>query len=191
MAPISGSADRPEVCRHRACACTLTSRLELKHPAESEDSCISFLHRRLTADRALCLAQLGRIDEARTLIRPLLDDVEGNIDDELLIAHPLLLLQAAVVFKHQAAAKALVARLACVAHVAIDRFYTGVARHLGDAAREREIARLMTDGRSNREIAERLIITEGTVEVHVKHILSKLGLKSRAQVAVWAADERL
>jgi DNA-binding NarL/FixJ family response regulator len=46
-------------------------------------------------------------------------------------------------------------------------------------------------GRSNREIADALVITEGTVEVHVKHILSKLGLRSRSQVAVWASDERI
>jgi len=31
------------------------------------------------------------------------------------------------------------------------------------------------------------VISEGTVEVHVKHILSKLGFKSRAQVAAWVA----
>jgi DNA-binding NarL/FixJ family response regulator len=56
--------------------------------------------------------------------------------------------------------------------------------------RERDVARLLAAGRSNREIADALVITEGTVEVHVKHILSKLGLRSRAQVAAWASDER-
>jgi DNA-binding CsgD family transcriptional regulator len=58
-------------------------------------------------------------------------------------------------------------------------------------AREREIARLVADGLSNRDIAERLVIAEGTVEVHVKHILSKLDFRSRAQVAAWAAKEAL
>jgi DNA-binding CsgD family transcriptional regulator/tetratricopeptide (TPR) repeat protein len=56
-------------------------------------------------------------------------------------------------------------------------------------AREREIASLMADGLSNHDIAERLVITEGTVEVHVKHILSKLGLRSRTQVAGWVARQ--
>jgi DNA-binding NarL/FixJ family response regulator len=41
---------------------------------------------------------------------------------------------------------------------------------------------LLATGRSNRDISETLVISEGTVEVHVKHILSKLGLRSRSQV---------
>jgi DNA-binding CsgD family transcriptional regulator len=53
--------------------------------------------------------------------------------------------------------------------------------------REREVATLISQGMSNREIAATLVISESTAEVHVKHVLSKLGLKSRAQVAVWAA----
>jgi non-specific serine/threonine protein kinase len=56
-------------------------------------------------------------------------------------------------------------------------------------AREREIARLMADGLSNHDIAEMLVISEGTVEVHVKHILSKLGFRSRTQVAGWVARQ--
>jgi DNA-binding CsgD family transcriptional regulator len=55
----------------------------------------------------------------------------------------------------------------------------------GLTPREREIASLIARGLSNREIGERLVITEGTVEVHVKHILSKLGFRSRSQVVSW------
>ncbi|HEY1295138.1 MAG TPA: AAA family ATPase [Chloroflexota bacterium] len=60
----------------------------------------------------------------------------------------------------------------------------------GLTAREREIASLMADRLSNREIAERLVITEGTVEVHVKHILGKLGFSSRRQVTAWVAHQQ-
>jgi non-specific serine/threonine protein kinase len=56
-------------------------------------------------------------------------------------------------------------------------------------AREREIASLVADGLSNREIAEKLVISEGTVDVHVKHILGKLDFRSRAQVAGWYARQ--
>jgi DNA-binding CsgD family transcriptional regulator len=54
-------------------------------------------------------------------------------------------------------------------------------------AREREIASLVADGLSNREIAQKLVISEGTVDVHVKHILGKLEFRSRTQVAGWFA----
>jgi hypothetical protein len=47
---------------------------------------------------------------------------------------------------------------------------------------------LIANGLSNRDIATRLVITEMMVEVHVKHILNKLGFRSRSQVAVWAAE---
>jgi DNA-binding NarL/FixJ family response regulator len=57
-------------------------------------------------------------------------------------------------------------------------------------AREREISVLIADGLTNRSIAEKLVITEGTVEVHVRHILTKLGFRSRAQVAGWVAAQR-
>jgi DNA-binding CsgD family transcriptional regulator len=56
-------------------------------------------------------------------------------------------------------------------------------------AREREIVSLVADGLSNRDIAEKLVISEGTVDVHVKHILGKLGFRSRAQVAGWFARQ--
>jgi DNA-binding CsgD family transcriptional regulator len=243
---------------------------------------------RLNAARALCLAQLGHVEEARRLVGPLLDDVASSTDGEITVALVAMLLQAAVVLEHRAAARALAARLAWVAHLTADtNFYTCVARHLGDAAalggdraaarayyiqaldaagrvrfrpevalahlrlaellledddesealahlnvaipelrdmkmqpglncglslleqieapppaadaatsniltgREQEVARLLAAGRSNREVADTLVISEGTVEVHVKHILSKLGFRSRAQVAAWAANQSL
>jgi DNA-binding CsgD family transcriptional regulator len=58
-------------------------------------------------------------------------------------------------------------------------------------SREREVAALLGAGMSNREIADALTVSEGTAEVHVKHILAKLGLRSRAQAAVWAVEHGL
>jgi non-specific serine/threonine protein kinase len=54
--------------------------------------------------------------------------------------------------------------------------------------REREVAMLIARGHSNREIAEKLVIGERTAEAHVTHVLTKLGLRSRAQVAVWVLE---
>jgi pimeloyl-ACP methyl ester carboxylesterase/DNA-binding CsgD family transcriptional regulator len=52
--------------------------------------------------------------------------------------------------------------------------------------REREIASLVAQGKSNRELADTLVVSERTVEWHVSNILSKLGLHSRSQITVWA-----
>jgi DNA-binding CsgD family transcriptional regulator len=248
----------------------------------------------LTAARAMCLAQLGRIEEARALVGPLLDEVAwASAEVETPTQVIVRLLQAAVALEHRAAAKTLAGRLTCVAYLSIEfPVYTCIARHLGDAAglagdlasartyytqaleaarkirfrpelalthlrlvelllegeddtvraegqehldiaipelrdmkmqpaleqalsllgqverrtavaasdgaashtltgRERDVARLLAAGRSNREIADTLVISEGTVEVHVKHILSKLGMRSRSQVAAWVADGRV
>jgi non-specific serine/threonine protein kinase len=55
------------------------------------------------------------------------------------------------------------------------------------SAREREVAALIAEGLTNRQIAEQLVISERTADTHVQNILSKLGLVCRAQVAAWVA----
>jgi NarL family two-component system response regulator LiaR len=57
--------------------------------------------------------------------------------------------------------------------------------------RELEVLRLVAQGRSNRQIAEQLVIAEMTVRTHVSNILSKLHLVSRTQVALYALREGL
>jgi non-specific serine/threonine protein kinase len=56
--------------------------------------------------------------------------------------------------------------------------------------RERQIAELVANGLSNREIADSLVISRRTAEGHVEHILAKLGFTSRVQVAAWVAEHR-
>ncbi|MBW4684008.1 MAG: response regulator transcription factor [Komarekiella atlantica HA4396-MV6] len=53
-------------------------------------------------------------------------------------------------------------------------------------AREQEVLRLIGVGATNREIAQQLYITEGTVKTHVTSILSRLNLKNRSQLAIYA-----
>jgi non-specific serine/threonine protein kinase len=57
--------------------------------------------------------------------------------------------------------------------------------------REEQVAALVAEGLTNRQIAAALFVTERTAENHVQHIMNKLGVTSRAQVAVWAATRGL
>jgi DNA-binding NarL/FixJ family response regulator len=61
-----------------------------------------------------------------------------------------------------------------------------VATAHGLTAREREVLHHLAEGRSNRVIAETLSLSERTVENHVLHILTKLGVESRTAAATWA-----
>jgi DNA-binding CsgD family transcriptional regulator len=57
--------------------------------------------------------------------------------------------------------------------------------------REHEVAALVAQGLTNRQIAARLVVTERTAGTHLERIMNKLGAHSRAQVAAWAAEHRL
>jgi DNA-binding NarL/FixJ family response regulator len=49
-----------------------------------------------------------------------------------------------------------------------------------------EVAELVAEGLTNRQIGERLFISERTAQNHVQHILTKLGFATRSQIATWS-----
>jgi DNA-binding CsgD family transcriptional regulator/tetratricopeptide (TPR) repeat protein len=61
----------------------------------------------------------------------------------------------------------------------------------GLTAREREVAARVAQGKTNRAIAEELVLSERTVEKHIENIMAKLGFESRAQIAAWAVEKKL
>jgi len=61
----------------------------------------------------------------------------------------------------------------------------------GLTEREREVVWLIAQGKSNREIADTLVVAKRTVETHINNILYKLNLTSRAQIVVWAVERGL
>ncbi|WP_201365205.1 helix-turn-helix transcriptional regulator [Dictyobacter formicarum] len=61
----------------------------------------------------------------------------------------------------------------------------------GLTARERQVAALIAQGTSNHDLANRLSLSERTVEKHIERILLKLNFTSRTQIAVWASEKGL
>jgi DNA-binding NarL/FixJ family response regulator len=61
----------------------------------------------------------------------------------------------------------------------------------GLSTREREVAVLIAQGKSNREIADMLVLSERTIESHVSSILFKLDCTSRTQIATWVIEKGL
>ncbi|MGH1448001.1 MAG: two-component system response regulator NarL [Pseudomonadaceae bacterium] len=57
--------------------------------------------------------------------------------------------------------------------------------------REKDVLKLISKGLSNKMIARRLDIAEGTVKVHVKRLLNKLGMRSRTEAAVWVVENNI
>jgi non-specific serine/threonine protein kinase len=53
------------------------------------------------------------------------------------------------------------------------------------------VAGLVAEGKSNREIADALVVGERTVEGHVSNILAKLDFRSRAQISAWVIQQGL
>jgi DNA-binding CsgD family transcriptional regulator len=64
------------------------------------------------------------------------------------------------------------------------------ANPAGLTARQLEVLALLAEGLTNAEIAERLVVSVRTVETHLAHIYGRLGLSSRAALAVWVTEAR-
>ncbi|MFF0278654.1 response regulator [Streptomyces sp. NPDC004330] len=75
--------------------------------------------------------------------------------------------------------------------LAQDDSHGGTGRGSTLTEREREVLCLIADGRSNREIARALVLSEKTVKTHVSNILMKLDLADRTQAALWAVRHGL
>jgi DNA-binding NarL/FixJ family response regulator len=66
---------------------------------------------------------------------------------------------------------------------------TGAATPSRLSRREQEVAQLVAQGLTNKQIADKLFLSERTAENHLGHILEKLRLSNRTQIAAWSARE--
>jgi non-specific serine/threonine protein kinase len=127
-------------------------------------------------------------ERAETALAPA---VQGRLDDQIAPARRALGSRADAAFDD---GRALSIEAAIAEALALAPPASGTADGTGDdplSAREREVAALIARGFSNRRVAQELTIGEATVATHVQHILAKLELGSRAQIAVWADRRQL
>ena len=132
---------------------------------------------RLHAELGHAYRRLGRrehaaqaFSSARTIIQHLADTVPDGALREHFVQQALATIPAAPALTSRQAAR---------------KEFDGLTE------RERQVAVLIVQGKSNREIAKTLLVTVRTVEAHITRILDKLGLKSRAEIAAWTVAKGL
>ncbi len=136
---------------------------------------------RLQSTMSQCYARQGRADDADRACaeaRALVEALAADIPDELLAAPAGASLRTHFL---QTATAMLPQSRPLTPRQAAKQAFGGLT------AREREVALLIAQGKSNRAIAETLVIGSRTVQTHVGNIFAKLGCDSRAQVAAWVA----
>ncbi|MBE8523829.1 response regulator transcription factor [Amycolatopsis sp. H6(2020)] len=124
-----------------------------------------------------------------------------TFDDEEYVVQALRAGAAGYLLKDLPAAE--LAESVRLAHAGVTQLDRTAARHVAAAlsahpaspdaltSRETEVLRMVATGATNREIAARLFLSEGTVKNHISRILGRLGLRDRTQAAVYARDRGL
>jgi DNA-binding NarL/FixJ family response regulator len=122
-----------------------------------------------------------------------------TFDDEEYVVQALRAGAAGYLLKDLPAAE--LAESVRLAHAGVTQLDRTAAGHVAAAlsatpadpltARETEVLRLVARGATNREIAARLYLSEGTVKNHISRILARLGLRDRTQAAIYARDHDL
>jgi len=120
------------------------------------------------------LARQEETEQAFSTARAIIEELATNVPDE----------QVREQFLRQA-----IAMLPHVRSLSPDR--ATKRTFAGLTMREREVAALLAQGKSNREIAEDLVVSERTVESHVSNIMFKLSVHSRRQIRAWAVEKGL
>jgi DNA-binding NarL/FixJ family response regulator len=136
------------------------------------------------------VVMLTTFDDEEYVVRALRAGASGYLLKDLPVAE----LARAVRLAHAGVAQfdpSAVDRLLAALHRPPEAAASVAADRAGLTLREVEVLRLIARGATNREIAARLVVSEGTVKNHVSHILARLGLRDRTQAALHARDRGL
>jgi DNA-binding CsgD family transcriptional regulator len=136
---------------------------------------------------------MGIVDELRDPWAILVAIVAGLFAFAMAVPWPIALVATVVVLCVRVGSGLLLpAPLSLAPILALPAPVEGAAGPGGALTRkELEIAQLVSEGLTNREIADRLVISERTVDNHVQHILTKLDFHRRSQIAAWWAEHRM
>ena len=145
---------------------------------------------------------LTTFDDEEYVIRSLQAGASGYLLKDIPaadLAQAVRLIHAGIYQLNPAVAGKLVGALGtAVSHTAVPRTDTlpppddaTLAREHDITERELEVLRLIATGATNREIADALVVSEGTVKNHVSNLLSRLGLRDRIQAAIYALENGL
>jgi DNA-binding NarL/FixJ family response regulator len=163
----------------------LLPRLALVSTSFRDPSGIDVVGRMHVASPATTLVLLARSDDSRSIVDGFRAGITCFVRSdvgrlELLAALHRALAGESVI--DPVAATELIMRMAAESEIS--------SRSIPDplTPREVEILQLVAQGRTNREIAGRLIVAVGTIKIHVEHILGKLGAADRTQAAVRAVE---
>ena len=154
--------------------------MDVRMPEMDGVDAVAVLRRRVPGCRVVMLTTF---DDEEYVVQALRAGAAGYLLKDLPaaeLAESVRLAHAGVTQLDQAAARHVAAALS--AHPAATEALTG---------RETEVLRMVATGATNREIASRLFLSEGTVKNHISRILGRLGLRDRTQAAVYARDRGL
>jgi DNA-binding NarL/FixJ family response regulator len=164
--------------------------MDVRMPGMDGVEAVGELRRRVPACRVVMLTTF---DDEEYVVRALRAGASGYLLKDL----PAHELAEAVRLAHAGVAQFDPAALARMVS-ALERPASPSASPIGSdpagaslTARELEVLRLVATGSTNREIAARLYVSEGTVKNHVSRILGRLGLRDRTQAAIYARDHGL
>lgn len=164
--------------------------MDVRMPVMDGVAAAAQIHRRLPACKVLMLTTF---DDEEYIVKSLHAGAVGYLLKDIpaaRLAQAVQLAHAGIYQLEPSVAGKLVGMLSAAGRAAADPAPAPAAAHdLTD--RELEVLRHIATGATNREIADRLVVSEGTVKNHVSSILSRLGLRDRTQAALYAYEHGL
>ncbi|MBB4919646.1 response regulator transcription factor [Streptosporangium saharense] len=165
--------------------------MDVRMPGAGGLEAVAVLRQRMPRCRVVMLTTF---DDEEYVVRALAAGAAGYLLKDLPaadLAGAVRLAGAGVTQLDSSVARRLASTLACAGKVP-----AAVKAEAGEEAaaltgREIEVLRLLAVGSTNREIASRLFLSEGTVKNHISRILGRLGLRDRTQAALYARDHGL